>query len=187
MCIRDRWCPLRFPKFKNPRRQAAAFFKNRKIVISPQLLYRFSWNMARWCMCDLCNSLAVKINGIYKSMTAASHHLEKSWHLCNHLTNFTEIWHVNASKRFTPCQLLKFLEFKKSKTAYSGHLDNCYISCMKSWQYFRMTIYCWNWCSLAFWRYSQVWSRWYGLREICKNLTVSPHWCRNSNIRKQQP
>jgi len=49
------------------------------------------------------------------------------------------------------------------------------------------TVYRWHRRSLAFWRYSQVRGRLWGLREICKNVTASSHWCRNSNIRKQQP
>jgi len=37
--------------------------------------------------------------------------IEKSRYLRNHLTNFTEIWHGNASQRFAPRQPLKYQEF----------------------------------------------------------------------------
>jgi len=50
-----------------------------KIVISPQLLDWFWWNLT-WCIWDLCNSLA--INGIWKSKMTASHHVEK-WKKCD--------------------------------------------------------------------------------------------------------
>jgi len=41
--------------------------------------------------------------------------------------------------------------------------------------------------SLAYWGYSQVRGRWWGLREICKIVIVSLHLYRTSNIREQQP
>jgi len=54
----------------------------------------------------------VKINRICKSNMAAGRHLDswkiwKSWYLCNHLTDFTEIGHGNASQCFASCQPLK--------------------------------------------------------------------------------
>ena len=85
-------------EFKKNKIAAAAILKISKIVISHQQFDRSLRNLARLCKTGLLTVLAVKKLNFQNPRWRAAAILKtvKSPYLCNRLTDFDEIWHVDA-------------------------------------------------------------------------------------------
>jgi len=123
------WWPLRFLKFRNPRWQPATILKNGKTVISHNCFTDFH-EIWHWCIWELRNLSAIKINEIWKSKMAAAAILKNRKKSIIAITwPFPEIWHGNACQRFVP-QPLKLPEFKDPRLCMVNILQIA-ISCVK--------------------------------------------------------
>ena len=106
---------------------AAAILKITKIAISPQRFDRSLWNLVRWCKMGLKTSLTFKKFESHKSKMADGLHFAKTVkvsYLCNHFTDFDEIWHDDANLPLTAERPLKFRIYENPRPRkYTTRVD----------------------------------------------------------------
>ena len=104
-------------------------------------------------------------------------------HALHQWTNFYDlyvIWRLSMEG----CAFCGLSWYISPFKVYGRHLVNCNNSCEKITRILYGQYIAGIDGSLAFWRYSQVQGRCWGLWEMCTNVTASSHWCRSSNVRK---
>jgi len=109
--------PLKFRIFQKPRWRRPPSWKTTKIAIYQQWIDRSSRNLARLCKMGLSTTQAVKNLNFTNPRwrTAASLKTVRSPYLCNHLTDFDEIWKGDAHWPHTGHRPLKFRIFQKTR------------------------------------------------------------------------
>ena len=109
--------PLKFRIFENSRWRQRHLENHTKIAISPQRFDRSLRQLVRWRKMGLLTLRPLKISNFNNPrwQMAASLKTVKSPYLCNHLTDFHEIWHDDAYLPDTADRPQKFQIFENSR------------------------------------------------------------------------